>query len=241
MKRKLIITGSRGVVGTVLCKTLANDFDIYSIDSVGGDNVIRVSVSDFGALKSVFKRIGADYLVHLAAESHPKACWSSILKNNIVGTKNVYECARISGIKRVVFASSNHVTGAYEGFPPRLHKKIRPRMISVQDPIRPDGDYGTSKAFGEALARQYFELYNLKSICLRIGTVDADDDPTKDRTGRLLKTWLSHRDLTQLVKKSLLSKVKFGVYYGVSNNKGMFWDISNAKEDLGYKPVDGAR
>jgi hypothetical protein len=42
----------------------------------------------------------------------------------------------------------------------------------------------------------------------------------------------------QLVEKSLASDVTFGIYYGISNNKDAFWDISNARADLGYEPVD---
>ncbi len=104
--------------------------------------------------------------------------------------------------------------------------------------MRPDSDYGSSKIFGEAVARQYFELCGIKSICLRLGGVLRSDDPTRDE--RDMKTWLSHRDSIQLVKKSLLSDIGFGIYYGVSNNKGMFWDISNAREEIGYEPRDDA-
>jgi hypothetical protein len=42
----------------------------------------------------------------------------------------------------------------------------------------------------------------------------------------------------QLVEKSLASHVRFGIYYGISNNKDAFWDISNARADLGFAPVD---
>jgi len=131
-----------------------------------------------------------------------------------------------------------HVTGAYEGIPPRLHKQHNPEKIRISDPIRPDSDYGSSKAFGEIIARQYFELYGIKSICLRIGSVLRDDDPTKNE--HTMKTWLSHRDLIELFKKSIFSDVNFGIYYGVSNNKGRYWDISNAQKELGYKPQDDA-
>ncbi len=80
----------------------------------------------------------------------------------------------------------------------------------------------------------------MKSICLRVGWVvrDGDDDPTKNELG--MKMWLSHRDLVELIRRSILSDIKFGIYYGVSNNKGRFWEISNAEKDLGYKPQDGA-
>jgi nucleoside-diphosphate-sugar epimerase len=109
-------------------------------------------------------------------------------------------------------------------------------MISPQDPIRPDSDYGLSKAFGEAVARYYFDRWGIQAICLRIGAVLRDDDPTRESQNR--RIWLSHRDLVQLVEKSLSSEVTFGIYYGISNNKDAFWDISNARADLGYAPQD---
>lgn len=237
---KILITGSRGTVGIILGKALVDSFDVYGLDIVGEENErnYKVDISNYEELDKVFKRISpVDSVIHLAADPRENAGWESILKNNIIGTRNVYECARRYGIKRVIFASSNHVTGAYEGFPSALHKQGNPQKISINDPVRPDSDYGSSKIFGEAVARQYFELYGIQSICLRLGTVLADDDPTRDE--RDMKTWLSHRDLIQLVKKSLLSEIGFGVYYGVSNNKGMFWDISNAAE-IGYEPQDDA-
>jgi nucleoside-diphosphate-sugar epimerase len=119
-----------------------------------------------------------------------------------------------------------------------LHTKDNPNLITINDPIRPDGFYGVSKATGEAIARMYYDLYGLESICLRIGSVLKDDDPHSNP--RYESTWLSHRDLVQLVKKSLLADVKFGIYYGVSNNKRRFWDISNAVSEINYQPEDDA-
>jgi nucleoside-diphosphate-sugar epimerase len=121
-----------------------------------------------------------------------------------------------------------------------LHTREGGVVIGPGHPIRPDSDYGTSKAFGEAIARQYFELHGISSICLRIGTVTEDDDPAADPTGRMLKTWLSHRDAVQLFRKSLETETEFGIYYGVSGNKGRFWDIENARQELGYLPVNDA-
>jgi nucleoside-diphosphate-sugar epimerase len=133
-----------------------------------------------------------------------------------------------------VVCQFNHVTGAYHGFEPDLYKYTRPGppKISPQDPIRPDSDYGLSKAFGEAVARYYFDSWGIKAICLRIGAVLKNDDPTPQSQNR--RIWLSHRDLVQLVEKSLFSDVTFGIYYGISNNKDAFWDISNARADLGF-------
>jgi nucleoside-diphosphate-sugar epimerase len=176
--------------------------------------------------------------VHLAADPRIDADWESVYVNNIGGTENIYKAAQVHGVGRVVFASSNHVTGAYEGFPPTLHTIKNMSLITTSDPIRPDGCYGVSKAAGEAIARMYYELYGIETICLRIGSVTKDDDPRENP--RYESTWLSHRDLVQLVKKSLLANVKFGIYYGVSDNKKRFWGISNAESDIEYRPEDDA-
>lgn len=235
------MTGSEGTIGTVLKEPLNNLYKVYTVDQVGDDTdrFYKADITDFESFKKIFSKIGdVKYIIHLGADSRVDAPWDSVLRNNIIGTKNVYECARLFGVRRIVFASSNHVTGLYEGTPPTLHKQKTPRVITVNDPVRPDSDYGNSKLFGEGLARQYYELYDVQSICLRIGTVTKEDDPRADE--RMRKTWLSHRDLIQLIQKSLQAPVEFGIYYGVSNNDGRFWDISNAQKELGYEPADNA-
>lgn len=239
---RLLITGSRGRIGRILVQQLAGSFEIYGADLAVADPATRTfqaNVADYEAIAQVVQAIAPlSYVVHLAGDPRVEADWSSVRDNNIVGTRNVYEAAKSGGVRRVVFASSNHVTGGYEGIPPTLHTVPNPRTITTLDPIRPDSFYGTSKAFGEAIARQYYELHGIESVCLRIGSVLADDDPTKDDRHR--STWLSHRDLVQLVKKSLLANVKFGIYYGISNNGKRFWDISNARQELDYQPEDDA-
>ena len=177
-------------------------------------------------------------VIHLAADPRVGGDWESIVKNNIIGTKNLYEAAKNYGVEKVIFASSNHVTGAYEGIPPVLNKLSRPDAITIIHPLRPDSDYATSKVFGEAVARHYYEVFGIKSICLRIGSVLKDDNPVRNERQR--RIWLSHRDLIQIFRKSILSDVEFGIYYGVSNNKDSLWDISNAREELGYDPEDDA-
>lgn len=239
---KLLITGYRGLVGQILWRGLVNDFELYGADLTTDEpdhNLFQANVSSLEQVEAVFTQIpNLVYVIHLAGDPRVNAEWDSVWLNNVAGTRNVYEAARMHGVKRVVFASSNHVTGAYEGFPPSLHPQPNPAPITSNDPIRPDSYYGVSKAAGEALARMYYELYGIESICLRIGTVLKDDDPTRD--ARHESTWLSHQDLVQLVKKSLLGDVKFGIYYGVSNNRKRFWDISNAMKEIGYKPESDA-
>ncbi len=240
--QKLLITGSNGLIGRILWHNLADTFELYGMDICMSEppaNAFRADISNSKQVNAVFERVPSlAYVVHLAGDSRADADWQSVWVNNIAGTKNVYAAAKAFKVKRVVFASSNHITGAYEGIPPSLHAQPSPTLITPQDTIRPDGYYGVSKAAGEAIARMYYELYGLESVCLRIGSVVKDDNPTTNP--RHQSTWLSHRDLAQLVKKSLLADVKFAVYYGVSNNKKRFWDISNAVAEIGYQPEDDA-
>ncbi len=225
---RLLITGINGRIGTILRNALEDAHDVYGLDRAGAfsDRILSADVAEYSQVAQGDPRVSAG--------------WESILSANIVGTRNIFEAAREFQVRRVIFASSNHVTGAYEGFEPNLHLHTQPEppKISIQDPIRPDSDYGVSKAFGEAVARYYCARWGIEAICLRIGAVLPNDDPTK--SPHLRRIWLSHRDLIQLVKKSLVTNVTFGVYYGVSNNKGAFWDISNARVELGYDPVDDA-
>ena len=238
---RLLITGINGLIGSLLRNALQQTHTVYGMDREGefSEQILSADISDYTQVAQAvqgFKPL--DSIIHLAGNPKVDASWESVLKANIIGTRNIFEAAREFQVPQVVYASSNHVTGAYHGFEPSLYKYTEPGppMISPEDPIRPDSDYGLSKAFGEAVARYYFDRWGVRAICLRIGAVLEDDDPTKQSQNR--RIWLSHRDLVQLVEKSLSADVTFGIYYGTSNNKDAFWDISNARADLGFEPVD---
>ena len=231
--KKILITGINGRIGKILHSGLKDHYEIYGIDIAEpfDSNIKYCNISDLNELRKIFIEFkDIDIVIHLAADHRVDAPWESVLQNNIIGTKNIYECIKEFNIKKVIFTSSNHVTGLYE----RNISNIG--MIDINTPVNPDSDYGVSKIFGEALAKQYYELFNISSICIRIGSVLEDDNPNNNERSK--KTWLSHRDLLQLMEKSLESNIGFGIYYGVSNNKDRFWDISDAKKDLGYIPLD---
>ncbi len=231
--KNILITGINGNIGGILKKGLEGKYNVYGIDisKPFNKNIIKCNISNIKNVRKAFSKFkDIDVIIHLAADHRVDAPWESILKNNIIGTKNIYECTKEFGIKKVIFASSNHVTGLYEKDMQNI------KMINIHTPVNPDSDYGISKIFGEALAKQYYELSSISSICIRIGSVLEDDNPNHNE--RTKKTWLSHMDLIQLIEKSIDSNIGFGIYYGVSNNKDRFWDISNAEKDLGYISVD---
>ena len=240
---RLLITGINGLIGTILHTALAEKYDIFGLDQTGpfSDRLTEADIAEYGQVADVVRKYQPlDAIVHLAGNPSVDASWEDVLGANIIGTRNIFEAAREFQVPRVVYASSNHVTGAYMGIKPNLllQHQVEPEKISVRDPVRPDSEYGVSKAFGEALARYYCARWGVEAICLRIGAVLKDDDPTRDPLNR--RMWLSHRDLVQLFDKSLRSNVVFGIYYGISNNKSSFWDISNARAELGFAPGDDA-
>ena len=105
-------------------------------------------------------------------------------------------------------------------------------------PVRPDGVYGAGKAFGEALGRFYAERHGIRVICLRVANFNGEDGPGRQYAPGYSR-WLSPRDLAQLVWRSIeADHVEFGIFYGVSGGSEKKWDLSNAREMLGYVPKD---
>jgi uronate dehydrogenase len=227
--RNILITGAAGQIGKVLRAGLRGSYplvralDISPLDAAGsGEEVLTADIRDIAAMEKATS--GIDCVVHLAGQS-TEAEWAKVLPLNIEGCYNVFEAARRSGVKRVVFASSNHAIG--------FHR--RERFIDDQVLPRPDTRYGVSKVFGEALGRLYADKYGLSVACLRIGTFISPDRP---RDARQLLTWISHRDMVQLVRRCIdHPQYHFVVVYGVSNNLRSRWDNTNAKF-LGYRPED---
>src|SRR3990167_2582770 len=243
-KPVVLITGSEGNVGSVLKRTLADQYEVYTMDKAGTESGRhqRVDLSNYPALQQAVTSIPhLDYIVHLGADPREDAPWESVLQNNIVGTANLYECALAQKVSKVIFASTTHVVGGYPGYPRKI-ELIEGRKLTVDDPLKPDGYYARSKRLGELLTREYYLMHGLPSICIRIGTITSVDDPHhEERREPYIKLWSSHGDITQLVKLSLQhEEVPFGIYWGISNNTGAYLDISNAELELGYKPQDNS-
>ena len=246
---KVLITGITGLIGGIAFEDLKNDHEITGLARrpMEGIRHFRGSIDNLEQILPAFE--GQDAVVHMAADPSQEAPWDSVLPNNLIGTYNIYEAARISGVKRVIFASSNHAVGMFERDYPYHHivkgeydkVDVWPiPQVTHEAPIRPDGYYGISKAYGEAMGRFYSEEYGISVICLRIGTVNRWDSPV--RSIRHFATWFSHRDQAQLIRKSLGApeSLAFDIFYGVSDNKWHFWDIEHAREVVGFESQDNA-
>lgn len=247
-KTRVLVTGAAGKIGTIIHDRLGDKFELTGLDRLEHDwsSAFVADLSDLEAIRPAFE--GQDVIVHLGGDPSPGASWESSLQNNIVGTRNVYEAARLAGASRVVFASTNHVIGyypmrqdpykaIYEG---RLKDVRRPFPMLTDKELRPDSYYGVSKAFGESLGSFFHDRYGLSVVCLRIGWVMTPDDPTFHPSA--LSLWMSHRDCAQLVERAIDAppSVGFAIVHGMSRNSLRIWDIESAKEIIGYDPEDGA-
>jgi nucleoside-diphosphate-sugar epimerase len=247
-RKKVLITGGAGRIGRILGKVHAARYDITSYDLKESPDVRSIvgNLTDIAALEKAFD--GQDAVVHMAADIRVESPWESALPNNIVGTYNVFEAAKRTGVKRVIFASSQHATGGFyldEPYKSIVDGRFRdvPKNYQPIDetcPIRPDGYYGASKAFGEALGSYYKDYHGLSSLHLRIGWVITADDPTFSPFA--LSLWLSHRDAAQIVGLCIDAppSLKYDVFYATSDNKWKIWSIEKAKKVLGYRPQDAA-
>jgi nucleoside-diphosphate-sugar epimerase len=190
-----------------------------------GAEIRRVDIEDLDALTTAMKGISA--VVHLAGQREVRADWANLRGPNIEGVYNLFEAARRNRVGKVVFASSNHVTGFLDEY--------RQWPIVGTEPPRADSIYGVTKAFGEVFGRYASDYYGISVICLRIGWVL--ERPHNEMAMRMS---LSGGDLGRLVIGALETERRFGVYYGVSANSRRQWDISMAERDLGYVPQDNS-
>jgi uronate dehydrogenase len=227
--RTVLLTGAAGGVGGFLRASLPGyGYRLRLTDLVpvpGAPEALAVDLADQAAVRDAVR--GVDAVVHLGGLSVEDR-FENILDANIRGSYHLYEAARLEGVRRVVFASSNHAVG----FVPRPERPDA-EPLPVDVPLRPDTYYGLSKCFGEALASLYADKYGVETVSVRIGSCFE-----RPRDTRMLATWLSPADAGRLIHAALSApEVRHRVVYGISANTRGWWDLAPARA-LGYDPQD---
>lgn len=226
--KKILLTGAAGIVASLIRPLLARRYehvvltDIVELEIASeNESFVRGDLVDLPFLTEVTTDV--DGIVHLGGKVGSEFSFDEVLQANIIGTHNLFAAARHHGVDRVVYASSHHAVGFWK----------RDDQIDEAVIPRPDTEYGLSKAFGESVASYFWDKFGVSALVIRIGFASAQviDE-------RRLHTWISPRDLVQLIDIGLNTPdLGFEIVYGVSNNPGLFFDNTNA-ERLGYRPQD---
>ncbi|MEO9899556.1 NAD(P)-dependent oxidoreductase [Nisaea sp.] len=227
--RRVLLTGAGGGIGRRMRQTLAGAYPILRVSDMvdlgpAGDGE-EVTLADLTRKEDIERIVdGVDGIIHLGGLSVENA-WDDILRTNIDGAYRFYEAAYNAGVKRIVFASSNHAIGFYP----------RGQILDGSERPRADCRYGLSKVFGEALSQYFADNYGLGVLSIRIGYCFE-----KAETQRTLGSWISIGDLTQLCRIGLeVQDLHHEIVYGMSDNSRTWWDNKTAKR-LGYQPKDSS-
>ncbi len=231
MLEKLLITGANGALGSIcrqrlghIAKTLRVSARKGLGDAGPNEEIVYCDLADKDAVAAMVD--GCDGIVHMGGQA-VEASWETVKSANIDGMFNLYEGARLSSVKpRILFASSHHTTG----FHPQTE-----RLVAGQSPARPDGLYGVSKVFGEALARMYFDKFGIETASVRIGSCFPEPP-----SHRMLNSWLSADDMISLIECVFrVPRLGCPVLYGVSDNAATWWDNAHVGY-LGWQPKDSS-
>ncbi|HEX8182445.1 MAG TPA: NAD(P)-dependent oxidoreductase [Candidatus Saccharimonadales bacterium] len=223
MAKKVLITGSGGVLGSVLRKGLPHDTTDFDLP--------HSNVGDFDHLME--RARGHDTIIHLAwNKTHDDWLAENLNTENIQNCFNVYEAGHQAGVNRIIIASSVH---ADDFVGSHISRPLDPYALPT-----PDSPYGASKCMMEALGRYYAHAKGLEVICIRFGGVNRDDTPPASPQSER-QVWLSHADCVSLVATCLNAEAvpaNFSIVYGISNNVNLLHNLSNP---FGWVPKDGAR
>jgi nucleoside-diphosphate-sugar epimerase len=246
-KKKLLVTGMSGLIGTALYRQLGERYEWVALNrrDVAGVRTVQADIGDLDAIRPAFA--GVDVVVHLAANADLSAPWEVVLHSNVVGTYNVFEAARAAGVTRVVYASSGATVSTVQREEP--YKALAEgryadvgeswAMITHESPVRPTALYGVSKVWGEVLARHYVDTSPLSIVCLRIGYVNRADRPSEPVH---FANWCSQRDIVQAIERAIEAPpdLRYGVFFVTSRNKWSYRDLEHTRAALGFEPQDAA-
>lgn len=241
---KVGITGAEGRIGGYLRAGLgdAHDISSFTLTPQSFESIV-VDISNAEAMNGVFA--GLDAVIHLAGDPSPAGSWESMLNNNIIGTFNVLEECRQAGVKKVVFASTNHTQhGETMGASPEILDTSNPVMLRLGDYFNPSSIYGASKATGEIYGRLFARHHGVQFVAMRIGAIGDEDSPLRSKgtpaEDYVRAMFLSRRDLVDAFQKALDVDREFTLAYVISNNGRRIFDMRETNEALGFYPEDDA-
>jgi uronate dehydrogenase len=227
--KRILFTGAGGNLGRRLRPHLQQFADVVRLADVAdigaagaGEEVVQCDLAERDQVMRMCE--GVDAILHFGGVS-TEVEFAPIMQANILGMVNLYEAVHKLGIRRVVFASSNHTMGMYQ----------TSERVDASMPTRADGYYGLSKVWGENLSRYYWDRFGIETVCVRIGYCFPQPS-----THRQMVTWLSLDDMIELLRRALMTpRVGHTITFGVSANPGSWWDDRHARH-LAFQAKDSS-
>jgi nucleoside-diphosphate-sugar epimerase len=279
----IVVTGGSGLAGRAVVRDLVeHGYDVTSIDMAPqpagqGVRFSRADITEYGqavaALSAIDERVAkVTGIVHLAAIPAPGLAPNHVIfETNMVSTYNIFEAARVLGIRNVVWASSETVLGLPFGTPPPYVP------VDEEYHARPETAYSLSKYLSEAMAEEFCRWDpSFKIFGLRFSNIMAPERyaefPGFDADPKLRKwnlwAYIDARDAAQAVRLALESPLKGAEAFIIANDDGVMGrpndelldaefpgvprkrsfgphetllSIEKAKRMLGYKPAHNWR
>jgi UDP-glucose 4-epimerase len=192
---KALVTGGAGFIGSNLVDRLITDgHDVTVIDNESSDahdqfywnpaaKNYKYDINDYTMVRKLYE--GVDTVFHLAAEARIQPCIEDPLKAveaNMLGTASVLQCARVCGVKRVIYSSTSSAYGL----------KNTPPLVETMpnDCLNP---YSVSKTGGEELCKMYSKLYGLETIIFRYFNVYGERQPLRGQYAPVIGIFLRQR------------------------------------------------
>lgn len=228
---KILITGAAGRLGRASRRPLREaghqlriaDLATAMLEPTDGEEALRGDLCDPKVMDRALE--GVEGVVHWAAALNVPD-FNQIVESNHRMVCELYEGARRHGVRRIVYASSNHAFGLY----------APGTRLRLDAPYRADSFYGLSKVWGEELGRMYWTKHGIETVALRIGTFMN----LPPRSIRELSSWLGLEDLEQLVRLAVETPgVTFAPVWGISANSRAHYDLTEANA-IGYVPRQNA-
>ena len=221
---RILITGAASAIGSTLVKGMKDRYSLRGLDRVPMPDLEDAIVGDVADFETMLKATkDMDAVIHLAGVPSGGAPWEEVLRNNIIGTYNVFEAARKNGVLRIAFASRAGLLGPYP-------KSI---MRTIDMMPLPQSYYSISKVFGENLGYMYASRFDMEFVAVRIGNFKRDR-PLPEHPHQL-----SHADAVQVFEQAVTHPgVKFEIVFGVSDSTWQLYDIEHGQKVIGYHPHD---
>lgn len=192
---KALVTGGAGFIGSTLVdRLIADGHTVTVIDNESADSNeqfywneharnYKYDVRDYTMVRKLYE--GQDAVFHFAADARIQPSIEDPLKafeNNIIGTATVLECARVCGVKRVVYSSTSAAYGL-ANTPPLLE-------TAPTDCLNP---YSVSKVSGESICKLYARLYGMETVTFRYFNVYGERQPIRGQYAPVIGIFLRQR------------------------------------------------